>query len=65
VRSVPQCTTGRVIVLDFKSSGEKLFFWIQEPKTDKDAEYVQKLNEYMSNPSAAAAAAQGASGYRA
>lgn len=26
---VPQCTTGRVYVLKFKSSNRKLFFWMQ------------------------------------
>lgn len=28
-KHVPQCTTGRVYVLKFKSSQRKLFFWMQ------------------------------------
>jgi hypothetical protein len=49
---VPQCTTGRVYVLKFKSNNRKLFFWLQEPKTDKDEENCRKLNEYLNNPPA-------------
>ena len=50
---VPQCTTGRVFVLKFKTSPRRLFFWSQEPKDDKDEEYVTKINEYINNPPAA------------
>lgn len=32
---VKQCTTGRVFALTFKSSGQKLIFWMQSP-TDGD-----------------------------
>lgn len=51
---VPQCTTGRVFVLKFKTSPRRLFFWSQEPKDDKDEEIVSKINEYINNPMAAA-----------
>ncbi len=29
---VPECKTGRVILLRFKQGGRKRFFWLQEPK---------------------------------
>ncbi|XP_064080426.1 proteasomal ubiquitin receptor ADRM1-B-like isoform X2 [Macrobrachium nipponense] len=51
-KRVPQCTTGRVYVLKFKSSSRKLFFWMQEPKTDKDEEHSRKVNELINNPPA-------------
>ncbi|XP_014252987.1 proteasomal ubiquitin receptor ADRM1 [Cimex lectularius] len=47
-KKVPQCTTGRVYILKFKS--RKLFFWVQEPKTDKDDENCHKVNEVLNNP---------------
>lgn len=42
---VEKCTTGRVYILRFTSSDKKMFFWMQEPKDDKDAENVKKFNE--------------------
>lgn len=49
-KRVNQCTTGRVYVLKFKSSNKKFFFWVQEPKTDKDDENCRRLNEILNNP---------------
>ncbi|KAJ9590683.1 hypothetical protein L9F63_016199 [Diploptera punctata] len=49
-KRVSQCTTGRVYVLKFKSSSRKFFFWIQEPKTDKDDENCRRINEVLNNP---------------
>lgn len=49
-KKVPQCTTGRVFVLKFKSSTRRSFYWMQEPKDDKDVEFCQKINEYLNNP---------------
>uniref|UniRef100_A0AAG5D115 Proteasomal ubiquitin receptor ADRM1 homolog n=1 Tax=Anopheles atroparvus TaxID=41427 RepID=A0AAG5D115_ANOAO len=41
---------GRVYVLKFKSSSRKLFFWMQEPKTDRDEEWCRRINEVINNP---------------
>lgn len=49
-KKVPACTTGRVFVMKFKSTNRKFFFWMQEPKVDKDDEYCQKVNDYLNNP---------------
>lgn len=45
LEKIEKCTTGRVYILRFTSSDKKLFFWMQEPKEDKDAELVKKFNE--------------------
>lgn len=47
---VPQCTTGRVFLLKFKSSNRKFFFWLQEPRIDKDEDHCKRINEYLNNP---------------
>jgi hypothetical protein len=41
---VPECTTGRVVVLQFKSSSQKLFFWLQDASTSKDQTILQQVN---------------------
>merc|ERR1719505_23918 len=51
-KCVSQCTTGRAYILKFKSSSRKFFFWMQEPKTDKDEEFCKKVNESLNNPPA-------------
>nr|XP_031843912.1 proteasomal ubiquitin receptor ADRM1-like [Nomia melanderi] len=48
-KHVPQCKTGRVYLLRFKSN-KKFFFWLQSLKTDKDEEYCRKINEVLNNP---------------
>ena len=45
--AVPACTTGRVFVLKFKTSNKRMFFWMQEPKADKDEEFCKKVNESL------------------
>lgn len=49
-KKVPQCTTGRVFVLKFNSSSRRMFFWMQEPKEDKDEELAKKVNDAINNP---------------
>uniref|UniRef100_A0A8D0ES31 Adhesion regulating molecule 1 n=1 Tax=Strix occidentalis caurina TaxID=311401 RepID=A0A8D0ES31_STROC len=61
-KRVPQCTTGRVYVLKFKAGSKRLFFWMQEPKTDKDEEHCRKVNEYLNNPPMPGALSGNASG---
>ncbi|XP_067096077.1 proteasomal ubiquitin receptor ADRM1-like [Osmerus mordax] len=61
-KRVNQCTTGRVFVLKFKAGSKRLFFWMQEPKTDKDEEYCRKVNEYLNNPPMPGALGSGGSG---
>ncbi|KAK2091203.1 adhesion regulating molecule 1 [Saguinus oedipus] len=49
-KQVPQCPSGRVYVLKFKAGFKRLFFWMQEPKTDQDEKHCWKVNEYLNNP---------------
>ncbi|XP_065062858.1 proteasomal ubiquitin receptor ADRM1-like [Rhopilema esculentum] len=51
-KKVPQCTTGRAFVLRFKLSRRKFFFWMQEPKDDKDEDFCKKINDLLNNPPA-------------
>ena len=63
-KKVNQCTTGRVFLLKFKSTTRKLFFWMQEPKSDKDEEFCKKVNDYLNNPPAPGSSSGGGSGSR-
>merc|ERR1711970_159737 len=51
-KAVPACTTGLVFVLKFKTSNKRMFFWMQEPKSDKDEEFCKKVNDNLNNPPA-------------
>ncbi|KAF9092612.1 adhesion regulating molecule 1 [Mortierella sp. GBA35] len=44
---VDECTTGRVLVLKFKSSSQKLFFWLQESNADRDQIVLQQANSLI------------------
>ncbi|KAJ4922916.1 hypothetical protein JOQ06_022589 [Pogonophryne albipinna] len=61
-KRVSQCTTGRVFVLKFKAGSKRLFFWMQEPKSEKDEEHCRKVNEFLNNPPMPGALGSGAGG---
>ncbi|OLL25313.1 Proteasomal ubiquitin receptor ADRM1 [Neolecta irregularis DAH-3] len=48
---IPQCTTGRVYCLKFRSSSSRSFFWMQEGKTDNDESYMNSVNHLIEDPS--------------
>merc|ERR1719272_136323 len=62
LEKIEKCKTGRVLLLRFTSSNKKLFFWMQEPKTDKDEELVKKFNEAIGATIPEKGAAKPASG---
>ncbi|UJR30753.1 hypothetical protein I4U23_018273 [Adineta vaga] len=49
-KKVTQNTTGRVYILKWRSNARKLFFWMQEPKEDKDEEWCKKINDFLNHP---------------
>lgn len=61
-KRVSQCTTGRVFVLKFKAGSKRLFFWMQEPKSEKDEEHCRKVNEFLNNPPMPGALGSGGGG---
>ncbi|KAL9552769.1 hypothetical protein MBANPS3_003610 [Mucor bainieri] len=51
---VNECTTGRVYILKFKSSSQKVFYWMQSKNDDKDEELVSRVNQLINDPQSAA-----------
>jgi len=49
VKQVPK-EQGRIFLLEFKASNRRLFFWLQEPKDEKDEENSNKINQFINNP---------------
>ncbi|CAO3694411.1 unnamed protein product [Umbelopsis ramanniana] len=49
MKKIPECTTGRVYRLHFKSSNQRLFFWMQDKDDSKDEERVAKLNRLIND----------------
>lgn len=43
-------SSGRVYVLKFLTDDRKLFFWLQEPKADDDAQLCSSVNFYLNQP---------------
>ncbi|KAI7867096.1 proteasome complex subunit Rpn13 ubiquitin receptor-domain-containing protein [Spinellus fusiger] len=50
---VEACTTGRVYVLKFKSSRQRLFFWMQDKDEAEDEARVQRVLQLMNHPQSA------------
>jgi hypothetical protein len=48
-RKVPEAN-GRVYVLEWTSTDKKMFFWMQEPKDEKDKEHCDNINKFINNP---------------
>lgn len=44
-QQIQKCKDGRVFLLRFTSSDKKHFFWLQEPKTEGDDDFLKKFNE--------------------
>eukprot|EP00928_Gymnodinium_smaydae_P035973 TRINITY_DN25229_c0_g1_i6.p2 TRINITY_DN25229_c0_g1~~TRINITY_DN25229_c0_g1_i6.p2 ORF type:complete len:1002 (-),score=315.63 TRINITY_DN25229_c0_g1_i6:85-3090(-) len=45
LQKIDKCKDGRVYVLRNTSHNKKLFFWMQEPKADGDAELIKQFND--------------------
>lgn len=46
--AVPQCRTGKVVLLQFQQSRRQEFFWLQEPVTDERfGEVITKANDFL------------------
>ncbi|CAN8246926.1 unnamed protein product [Cochlearia groenlandica] len=43
-------SSDRVYILKFNSDDRKLFFWMQEPRVEGDAELCSSVNQYLNQP---------------
>ncbi|XP_010510741.1 PREDICTED: 26S proteasome regulatory subunit RPN13 isoform X2 [Camelina sativa] len=43
-------SSDRVYILKFNSDDRKLFFWMQEPRAEGDAELCSSVNQYLNQP---------------
>ncbi|CAE6012799.1 unnamed protein product [Arabidopsis arenosa] len=43
-------SSDRVFILKFNSDDRKLFFWMQEPRAEGDAELCSSVNQYLNQP---------------
>ncbi|KAI8329761.1 proteasome complex subunit Rpn13 ubiquitin receptor-domain-containing protein [Chlamydoabsidia padenii] len=50
---VPECTTGRVLVLKYKNSSQRLFYWMQKLDEDLDETMIERVNQLINDPSSA------------
>jgi len=51
-KRIKQCTTGRVYLLEWKTTARRMFFWMQEPNEEKDEDLCSKINQYINSPPA-------------
>jgi len=49
-KRIKQFKDGRIVMLEFKESGKREFYWLQDEKEDKDDSNVQSVNKHL-NPS--------------
>merc|ERR1712154_318742 len=59
---VAECTDGRVFLLRLTGSNRKHFFWMQEPDTEKDAQYTTNINKLCNGESLSDSADSSAAG---
>ncbi|XP_034486721.1 proteasomal ubiquitin receptor ADRM1 homolog [Drosophila innubila] len=46
-RRVESCKTGRIYVLKFRRSSNRMFFWMQDPRFDLDDDLCARVNELL------------------
>ncbi|KAL7743955.1 hypothetical protein ACLKA6_003173 [Drosophila palustris] len=46
-RRVESCKTGRIYVLKFRRSTNRMFFWMQDPRFDLDDDLCARVNELL------------------
>lgn len=50
---------GRVYLLEFKTSDQKYFFWMQESDSEKDTDLMNKVNEGLNGTSSSSSSLSG------